>query len=473
MGFGLNVSTNAEIRELFNKAKGKTLSDSDIQKFESIFSESEISDDFQIFLNNAQKHTLELNEADNISAEKHTLENRFQADGNEIFSYETFEQSITKAVDDVLNDDGVKTAAKRIAPSSTGATAGTSASKSTDITGLETTPPKRAGSTAGSFGTSVGGKDRTVTTEKTDDNSYTRITNDEGIVIRDKDGNVSEINFEEISKNFPKSEDKEKLKEVLKELPAELLVDLTKEIEEIVPAKEGEYGVFDSSTNVLTLTLDDNAKYILTHELGHGVETASKDVNGVNINVSSLSDLVNTDKEFSEKYHEELNDFFEAYKEKTGKDHCWAEYETEVSPAEIAATYFVLKSLGESDTDFAEIMAENMPETMKKLDEIFAECRQKSDSERKTETATYYDNGQKKTSSGMSSDGRFSYIDGWNEDGTKAYQEQHFDDGTIVIISDIYDENGNHTTKTEIIKPDEQHGNNIWHVMGGGGGRRR
>ena len=473
MGFGLNVSSNAEIRELFNKAKGKTLSDSDIQKFESIFSESEISDDFQIFSNNAQKHTLELNEADNISAEKHTLEGRFQADGNEIFSYETFEQSITKAVDEALNDDGVKTAAKRIAPSSTGATAGTSASKSTGITGLETTPPKRAGSTAGSFGTSIGGKDRTVTTEKTDDNSYTRITNDEGIVIRDKDGNVSEINFEEISKNFPKSEDKEKLKEVLKELPAELLVDLTKEIEEIIPAKEGEYGVFNSSTNVLTLTLDDNAKYILVHELGHGVETINKDINGVNVNISSLENLVNTDEKFSETYHKELNDFFEAYKEATGKEHSWAKYETEVGPSEIAATYFVLKSLGESDTDFAEIMAENMPETMKKLDEIFAECRQKSDSERKTETATYYDNGQKKTSSGMSSDGSFSYIDGWNEDGTKAYQEQHFDDGTIVIIRDIYDENGNHTTKTEIIKPDEQHGNNIWHVMGGGGGRRR
>ena len=487
MGFGLNVSTNAEIRELFNKAKGKTLSDADIQKFESIFSKSEISDDFQIFSKNSQINTLENRQFDSELVESQTLENRFQPDEDEIFSYELFGQNVTTAVDEALDGDKVRADRLSSTNSSSSPSSGTSPSSSTSVTqptkvrpvcinDVAVEPPKKTGSTAGSSGTSAGKTQRPdITREETEDNLYTRVTNEYGIGIQDKDGNITKINFEEITKNFPKQEDKEKLKEVLKELPAELLVDLVNEIDEIVPAGEEEYGVFDSSTNVLTLTLDENAKYILVHELGHGVETINKDINGVNVNISSLENLVNTDEKFSETYHKELNDFFEAYKEATGKEHSWAKYETEVGPSEIAATYFVLKSLGESDTDFAEIMAENMPETMKKLDEIFAECRQKSDSERKTETDTYYDNGQKKTSSGMSSDGSFSYIDGWNEDGTKAYREQHFEDGTIKIIRDIYDENGNWLkTETEIIKPDEQqHGSTGGHAMGGGGGRRR
>lgn len=457
MGFGLNVSANSEIRELINKAKGTNLSEADIQKFESIFSEVEFSDDFQIFSNNAQKNTLEIRQFDSMFGEKQTLENRFLADGDEIFSYELFGQEVTTAVDEALNDKKILTS------SSTSPSSGTSPSPSTKD--IEVKPSKGTGSTAGSSGSSAGKTQ--VTTEKTEDNSYKRVTNEYGIGILDEDGNITKINFEEITKNFPNQEDKEKLKEILKELPAEILVDLVKEIDEIVPAGEGEYGVFASSTNVLTLTLDDHAKYILVHELGHGVETINKDINGVNVNTSSLENLVDTDEKFSEIYHKELNDFFEAYKEATGNEHPWAEYETEVGPTEIAATYFVLKSLGESDTDFAEIMAEKMPETMKKLDEIFAECRKKSDSVRKTDTETYYDNGQIKTQSGISSDGSFSFVDGWNEDGTKAYQEQYYEDGTVIIYRDIYDMDGNYLkTEKEVIEPEKnQHG--------GGGGRRR
>ncbi len=485
MGFGLNVSTNAEIRELFNKAKGKTLSDSDIQKFESIFSESEISDDFQIFLNNAQKHTLELNEADNISAEKHTLENRFQADGNEIFSYETFEQSITKALDEALVDRGNNGGAKKLtlSNSSTSPSTGTSASSSTGpakpkrkkIEDIEVKPPEGTGSTAGSSGTSAEKTHgRTMAIEKTEDNSYIRITNEYGIGIQDDDGNITQINFEEITKNFSNPEDKEKLKEILKELPAELLVDLAKEIEEIVPAKEDEYGWYNCSTNNLALTLDDHAKFIIAHELGHGIDTTKGSVNGVSVNESSLSRYLRDNPEAKAKFDEEVNNFLDAYEEKYGKEHPWkTSYEEESYPTEFVATFYRYNKLGFEDTengsDWAELMIKTMPETAEFVQNLINENREKSDSVRKTDMETYYDNGQVKTSK-WTSDG-VAYVDGWNEDGTKSYQEQHFEDGTIVIFKFIYDENGNHTTKKETIKPDEQqHGSTGGHAMGGGGG---
>ena len=486
MGFGLNVSTNAEIRELFNKAKGKTLSDADIRKFESIFSDVEISDNFQIFSKNSQINTLENRQFDSKLVESQTLENRFQTDEDEIFSYELFGQNVTTAVDEALDGDKVRADRLSSTNSSSSPSSGTSPSSSTSVTkptkvqpicinDVAVEPPKKTGSTAGSSGTSAGKTQRPdITREETEDNSYTRVTNEYGIGIRDKDGNITKINFEEITKNFSNPEDKEKLKEILKELPAEILVDLVNEIDEIVPAKEDEYGWYNCSTNNLALTLDDHAKFIIAHELGHGIDTTKGSVNGVSVNESSLSRYFRDNPEAKAKFDEEVNNFLDAYEEKYGKEHPWkTSYEEESYPTEFVATFYRYNKLGFEDTvngsDWAELMIETMPETAEFVQNLINENRGKSDSVRNTDMETYYDNGQVKTSK-WTSDG-VAYIDGWNEDGTKAYREQHFDDGTIVIIRDIYDENGNHTTKTEIIKPDEQqHGSTGGHAMGGGGG---
>lgn len=491
MGFGLNVSSNSEIRELINKAKRTNLSEADIQKFESIFSDVEFSDDFQIFSKNSQINTLENRQFDSELVESQTLENRFQPDEDEIFSYELFGQNVTTAVDEALDGDKVRADRLSSTNSSSSPSSGTSPSSSTSVTkptkvrpvsikDIEVEPPKETGSTAGSSGSSAGKMQRSaVTTETTEDNSYVRVTNEYGIGIQDKDGNITKINFEEITKNFPNQEDKEKLKEILKELPAEILVDLVNEIDEIIPLpedeKEGILGWYSSPTNKMALELNDRTKFVIAHELGHGIDTTKGSVNGVSVNESSLSRYFRDNPEAKAKFDEEVNNFFDAYEEKYGKEHVWkTSYEEKSYPTEFVATFYMYSKLGPDDTvngsDWAELMVETMPETAEFVQNLINENREKSDSVRKTEMETYYDNGQvmmqQWTSEGV------AYVDVWNEDGAQAYQEQHFEDGTIKIIRYIYDEDGKFIKyKTEIIPPEDNKGGK--EMGGGGSGGRR
>ena len=462
MQFGLNVSSNTEIKELFNKAKGKTLSEADVQKFESIFSSANISTDSQIFSDKAQKHTLENNVTDSNSVEKHTLENKFQIDENEIFSYETFEQEVTKALDEALNGTGVELAEKnKTAPKS-----GTSVSRGSTAASSQSSVSK--GSTAASS-SSAADNSTTVITRTPDGQVYTRTTNDDGITVKDKDGNVTQINFDEMSKNFPNAKDKEKLKDILNDLPSEILVDLSKEIDEIIPAKEGEYGWFNPANNNLALTLDDHAKFIIAHELGHAVDHTRDVVNGVATNNSSLSQLIQNDSNVKDSFNKEVNKFFEEYEKKYGQEHPWkTTYAEESYPTEFVATFYRQAKLGFEETapdksDWAELMLKTMPETAKTVEGLIEENKQKSPSARKTDTETYYDNGQVKTTS--SANNGVAYVDAWNEDGTKAYQEQYYEDGTITTFRDVYDADGNKTTIVETRKPEE--------YSHGGGGRRR
>ncbi|MGN0006129.1 MAG: hypothetical protein ACI37Z_09215 [Candidatus Gastranaerophilaceae bacterium] len=261
---------------------------------------------------------------------------------------------------------------------------------------------------------------------------------------------VSKIDGNDLTKNFKKQDDKEALKKIIKNLPREAVKDLNKEINEICPDKrKGRYGSFDASTNKISIKLNDHAKYILVHELGHGVDTIAFNINGIEINQSSLANEIKRNEEFAKTYHKELNKFFTEYKKSKGHDHVWATYTQEVNPSEIFATYYVLKIFGKSDTDFAEIMAKNMPETIKKINELIKENRKLPENQRKGVDKEFYPNGQlkrvKSTNKGV------AYIDGYLEDGKKAYQYQYFSDGTEHRFIDEYDENGN-KTNTKFIK---------------------
>lgn len=395
MNFGMNVFSNSEISELINKYNQIKVDEKNLSANNSV----------NIFSQEKTLGSKNENTASDAGMEKTKA---LLEDFSKIFSVLGFAKNVEDAVAEALNDPSfLNPAIKQNSPK-------------TDLT-----------------------EQKNVVKE----GDFTKTISKEGIVISDKNNEKTEINFAQMAKNFPDEKDKTKLAEILKDLPSEVLVDLSKEINEIVPAKEGEYGLYDNSTNNLSLTLDDHAKYIITHELGHGVDNVKNNVNGLDVNQSSISKAILEDKNFDKTYHEELQKFFDAYKDEKGKNHVWSEYKREVGAGEIAATYYVLKTLGESDTDFAEIMAKNMPETMKKLDEIFETNRNLSDEDRQTSTAKYYDSGQLKSSTWTYNG--VAYEDGYNENGTKAYQKQYRSDGTVTIISDYYDEFGNKSTKVE------------------------
>ena len=249
---------------------------------------------------------------------------------------------------------------------------------------------------------------------------------------------IEQIDF---TKNFENEEDKKTLKKIIKNLPREAAKDLYNEISEILPPQKGQYGTYEAATNNIVVTLDDHAKYILVHELGHGVDTIAFNINGIEVNQSSLGNEIKGNKEFAQIYHKELKQFFDEYKKEKGHAHVWTKYKQEVNPSEIFATYYVVKIFGKSDTDFAEIMIKNMPETIKKIDELIKENRKLPENQRKGFDKEFYPNGQLK--SVESTNKGVAYINGYHEDGRKAYQYQYFSDGREHRYIDEYDENGN------------------------------
>lgn len=249
---------------------------------------------------------------------------------------------------------------------------------------------------------------------------------------------IEQIDF---TKNFENEEDKKTLKKIIKNLPREASKDLYNEINEINPPQKGQYGTYEAATNNIVVTLDDHAKYILVHELGHGVDTIAFNINGIELNQSSLGNEIKGNKEFAQIYHKELKQFFNEYKKEKGRNHVWTKYKQEVNPSEIFATYYVVKIFGNSDTDFAEIMVKNMPETIKKIDELIKENRKLPENQRKGFDKEFYPNGQLK--SVESTNKGVAYINGYHEDGRKAYQYQYFSDGREHRYIDEYDGNGN------------------------------
>ena len=283
--------------------------------------------------------------------------------------------------------------------------------------------------------------------------------------------NQTTINYNDLAKNFTTQADKEKFTDIIKNLPQEVQEDIAKEINNMRPANADEYGTFNPVNNNLAVTLDDHAKFIIAHEVGHSVDTISTNVNGVTVNQSSLSKLISEDKDFAATYEQELKDFLAAYKDEFGTDHPWVKsYPTEHYPTEAFATYYRHETLGYEKTtasgkDWADLMISKMPETTKAIANLIDQNRQLSDDERQAQTEKYYDNGQIKSS--VTSNNGIVYADGYNEDGSKAYQIQIYPDGTEQYIIDNYDANGNKLEPTYYtVKPQdkEQHG---------GGGRRR
>lgn len=251
------------------------------------------------------------------------------------------------------------------------------------------------------------------------------------------------------TKNFENEEDKKTLNEIIKKLPCKASNDLSKEINEILPTKKGQHNSFETATNNIIITLDDHTKYNLAHELGHGVDTIAINTNGIEINQSSLANEIKRNPEFDKIYHKELNQFFDAYEREKGRKHAWVKYKQEVNPTEIFATYYVLKIFGKSDTDFAKIMAKNMPETINKINELIKENRNLPEAKRRGFDKEFYPNGQIKSVKRVKKN--VVYINGYHEDGRKAYQYQYFSDGTEHRFIDEYDENGN-KIKTKFIK---------------------
>ena len=279
------------------------------------------------------------------------------------------------------------------------------------------------------------------------------------------------IDYNKLAKNFTTQADKDKFTDIIKNLPQEVQADIAKEINNMRPANADEYGTFNPINNNLAVTLDDHAKFIIAHEVGHSVDTVSTNVNGITVNQSSLAKLISEDKNFAATYQKELEDFLAAYKDEFGTDHPWVtSYPTEHYPTEAFATYYRHETLGYEKTtasgkDWADLMISKMPETTKAIANLIEKNRNLSDDERQAKTEKYYDNGQIKSS--VTTNNGIVYADGYNEDGSKAYQIQIYPDGTEQYIIDNYDANGNKLEPTYYtVKPQdkEQHG---------GGGRRR